>query len=82
MKKKGQEPAFPVIHQNNDGTLDLNLYPGMSTRLYLAGMILSGIMSSDSTVSIENGLGANEIGCALMIADELLRQEEVSRDEK
>jgi len=54
----------------------------MSTRLYLAGMILSGIMSSDSTVSIENGLGANEIGCALMIADELLRQEEVSRDEK
>lgn len=53
--------------------------PHMSTRLYLAGMILQGIMASSEKISIANGLGANEVGCALMVADELIKQEEESR---
>jgi hypothetical protein len=80
--KKGQEPAFPQpLTMDQEGNMysprEKNILDcGMSTRLYLAGMILQGIMASKKTISLGNSLGSSEVMCALMVTDELIKQEE------
>lgn len=68
-EKLGQSPAFPTIEQSGNGSWDTA--PGMTQRLYLAGMAMQGIISSyNSTTSAEYICTK-----AFEFADELLLQE-------
>jgi hypothetical protein len=91
--KKGLEPAFPCIDHNENGSdFDTKFIPfssGISTRLYLAGMALQGLLSNPNTAeqirSHVGGVASIEISnkivtaTALAIIDELLKQEEETR---
>jgi hypothetical protein len=77
---KGQEPAFPNIYKNIDGSLDCQ--GGISTRLYLAGMAMQGLMVQSIPGNHncnEPRLNAERVKFALDMADELIKQEEESR---
>lgn len=71
--KKGLEPAFPTITTGRYPDLQKQ-YPGMSTRLYLAGMAMQGILSIPNCHSV-----STIVKLALTYTDELLKQEEFSR---
>ena len=85
-KKLGQEPAFATsaLLSGNESVYQ----SGMSTRLYLAGMAMQGILAGDSTAltcTTENDVieahKSYKYDCtkvaknALRFADELLKQE-------
>ena len=77
--KKGTEPAFP-------STSDNLLLQGMSTRLLLAGMVMQGILAGYYanprdviTKDKQPFTEENAAIAALMYADELIKQEEESR---
>lgn len=77
--KLGWQPAYPEIHQSNDGTMDYN-NPGMSKRFYAACAAMQGVLSNPKTMEIFakiNSPDKAEIlisGCYAW-ADELLKQE-------
>jgi hypothetical protein len=73
------QPAFPEIHQNNDGTLDYN-NPGMSKRFYAVCSIIQGFLSNPKimeayTKNESPNKQKNLISGCYDWADELLKQE-------
>jgi hypothetical protein len=70
--KLGWQPAYPEIHQNNDGTMDYN-NPGMSKRFYAACAAMHGMLAASHTTKEKSiKLVIEE---SYLLADELLRQE-------
>jgi len=91
--KKGAEPAFPTEVGFEDNQLQecfqsgnqRAIYSGMSTRLYLAGMAMQGILAgnyewcSEGTYPVPKPIPSYVVQKALECADELLKQEEETR---
>ncbi|MFA6325427.1 MAG: hypothetical protein WCX46_04345 [Candidatus Paceibacterota bacterium] len=80
---KGLEPVFPNVAFDQQGQFTHNLENrGISTRLYLAGMAMQGLMvqaipDRTNRNTIENNRERAQF--ALAMADELLKQEEATR---
>ena len=73
-KKKGQEPFYPIVAGKYVG------HYGISTRLYLAGMAMQGILANETTVKVLYGniniaVPSEVAKYALKYADELIKQE-------
>jgi hypothetical protein len=81
--KKGTEPAFPNVAFDKQGQFTHNEeHYGMSTRLYLAGMAMQGLLVQaipDRTNQDTPENNRNRVNFALNMADELLKQEEATR---
>lgn len=43
--KNSNQPAYPTIHQNSDGTIQYNVNQGMTKREYFAAMAMQGILA-------------------------------------
>jgi len=67
--KKGTEPMYPTPYNCE--------HKGISTRLYLAGMILQGLCANSNY----NGNATANAVHAIELTDELLSQEEDTRNE-
>lgn len=80
MKKKlGQESAFPVTYTNfKSGQPTVKVVYGMSTRLYLAGMAMQGILSTNINLvyrSPDIDIWKHAAQMSLRYADSLLKEE-------
>jgi len=76
-KKLGQEPAFPLEYEdyNSTGLLCKRQEFGISKRLYIATMVIQGIVS-DTSVSLDDTSIMGIVRLAYKTADEMLKQEE------
>ena len=78
--KKGQEPAFPSKYHYMDdiGIMQAKYTNGMSTRLYIATNILSGMLSNSSANTLYSDLLVYYpmAKIALKYADAILGMEE------
>jgi len=78
MKTYPNDTAHPVIHQNQDGTIQYDVNFGLTKREHFAAMAMQGMASSDywsenfSDKKIEYLQKAMEI--AVKTADELINQ--------
>ena len=73
-KKKGQEPFYPIVAGKYVG------HYGISTRLYLAGMAMQGMLANGKTVeflygNMQMAVPSEIAKYALQYADELIKQE-------
>jgi hypothetical protein len=79
-EKLGSEPAFPV-KEFGETVGTLVDYKGMSKRLYLAGMMMQGILTNPYLTLKDNGKLVKELTPKLVAetaynyVDELLKQE-------
>lgn len=84
---KGTEPAFPALEAiRKDHGYKYSQKGGISVRLYLAGIILQGIISNnlpDDFILDHEGTRTDDcqtkVKLSLLFADELIKQEEESR---
>lgn len=56
---------------------DQSPYPGDPLRDYFAGQAIAGLLSGD-VISIENGIGVNEVRTAYAVADAMLKERDIS----
>lgn len=76
--KKGQEPAFPIFLQeglSHNSHVDC----GMSTRLYLAGMAMQGLLSALQGIKTRSEFVDMINKTALQYADGLIKMEEETK---
>jgi len=91
--KKGTESVFPILMRQtgenafriasakdqNEGQFLTSSF-GMSTRLYLAGMAMQGILAAKNSGLDDTPAWITfQVGVSLLYADELLKQEEETR---
>lgn len=72
MKTDPKEPISPMPHQNSDGSIQYNVYVGLTKREHMSIEFIKAIMSA----GISNSNATNEAICLLGIqmADELIKQ--------
>ena len=71
--ENGKQPINPMPHVNQDGTIQHDVYFGLTKREYFAGLAMQGILASPEQYSLTNG--AKDVArTAIDCADELLKQ--------
>lgn len=63
-----EQPAFPKAHQNQDGSIQYDVFNGLTKREYFAAMALQGILTRDNSLFPDYS-----VAYAVQLADGLLK---------
>ena len=75
-KKLGQGSAFPSFEQDESWKIPAyRPIPGMSKRLYIATMVMQGVLAGRTNTMFDSMSEARISKFAYKVADELLKQE-------
>ena len=69
--KNSELPAFPKPHTNSDGSVQHDVYNGLTKREYFAGLAMQSIITMPYYENIEDKI---IVADSVAIADELLKQ--------
>jgi hypothetical protein len=71
--KNANQPINPMPHQNQDGTIQHDVYFGLTKREYFAALAMQGLLSNGHCLPNKDGI-EYVVSISIKAADELLKQ--------
>ncbi len=68
----GKDPIYPRPHQNSDGTIQHDVYIGLTKREYFAGLAMQGLLANPTGYS-DREWQSHVIKDSVAMADKLLK---------